>query len=74
MQRPARAPAQGLVQVISGAVAVREPSGALQVFRAGQAVFIPAGTAHALATSEGVSACRVTLRPAASGPLPPGPA
>jgi uncharacterized cupin superfamily protein len=56
-----------LVQVLTGQVEVSEPSGAVQVFRAGQAFFIPQGTAHAMTASGGFSAYRVSVGLPATG-------
>jgi uncharacterized cupin superfamily protein len=67
LRRPmAMARTHDLLQVLSGSVEVSEASGAVQVFHPGQVFFIPQGTAHALAGSEGFSAYRVTIQSTAS--------
>jgi uncharacterized cupin superfamily protein len=58
-----QAPAHELVQVLSGSVEVREPSGAVQVFHPGQVFFIPRGTVRALAGADGFSAYQVRVTP-----------
>lgn len=57
----AAAVAHELFQVLTGLVEVSEPIDAVQVFHAGQAFFIPQGSAHALTTSEDFSAYRVKV-------------
>jgi uncharacterized cupin superfamily protein len=65
-QPMSEAGAHELVQVLTGSVEVSEPSGAVQMFRSGQVFFIPHGTAHEMAASDGFSAYRVSIHP----PLP----
>jgi uncharacterized cupin superfamily protein len=60
-QPMAKAGAHELVQVLTGSVEVGEPSGAVQSFCPGQVFFIPRGTAHAMAASDGFSAYRVSV-------------
>jgi uncharacterized cupin superfamily protein len=62
MSRPLGAAGQHeMVQVLSGAVEIVEPDCAPQVFRAGQAFFIPQGTRLAMTASEGCAAYRVCI-------------
>ncbi len=60
-QPMAKATAHELFQVLAGSVEVAEPSGAVQMFHPGQVFFIPHGTAHGMAASDGFAAYRVTV-------------